>query len=180
MMCGLRRLRMRAFALPVLVFAMAGGAMADDIAAACRAPGWDMSRELAAFRGVAPSLSAGGSPEHSPAIALARVYSVRLRPQSEVRFLRPPGKASELPSPLAGLARFSVTADGKYRVTVDSALWIDVVAPQGIVQSSAFNGWHQCSLFRKSVEYILKAVTPLVLQLSGATMGLVKVAVEPL
>ncbi len=159
---------------------MLSSARADEITAACQAPGWDMSRELAAFRGAPLSAEAGGNPADLPAIELGRAYALRLRPQNDVRFLRPPEKQSRLASPVAGLARFSVAASGKYRVTVDAPLWIDVVAPTGTVQSSAFNGWHQCSLFRKSVEYELQAGEALVLQLSGADAAVVKVAIEAL
>ena len=167
-------------AVPAVLFAMLSAAKADELTTACQAPGWDMNRELAAFRGAALSAKAGGNPADSPEIKLGRLYALQLRPQNTVQFLRPPEKTTRLPSPAAGLARFSVGTDGHYRVTVDGPLWIDVVAPTGTVQSSSFNGWHECHLYRKSVDYTLHAGQPLMLQLSGAASALVKLAIEPL
>lgn len=167
-------------AVPVLVLAMLGCAKADGIAAACQSPGWDMSRELVAFRGPARAARAGANAADLPTIELGRLYALQLQPQSTVQFVQPPQKPARVQGPTAGLARFSVRTGGKYRITVDAPLWIDVVAPAGIVQSSDFNGWHACALFRKSVEYTLQAGRPFVLQLSGASAAAVKVAIEPL
>ena len=77
----------------------------------------------------------------------------------------------------AGLARLAVTADGTYRVTVDLPAWIDVVSGAGLVGSSSFRGWHDCRVFKKSVEFALPARESLILQVSGARADAVKLVV---
>jgi len=178
--CRSSAFRTGVLAVPAVLLAMLSMAKADKLTAACQAPGWDMNRELVAFRASALSAKAGANPADSPEIKLGRLYALQLQPQNTIEFLRPPEKATRLQSPAAGLARFSVRTDGRYRITVDGPLWIDVVAPTGTVQSSSFNGWHECNLYRKSVAYTLHAGQPLMLQLSGAPSALVKLAIEPL
>jgi hypothetical protein len=173
-------MHIRVLIVPLLLCASMNAAKADDIAAGCQEPGWDMSRELAAFRAAGLAAKAGTDPTALPAIELGRVYALQLQPQDAVKFARTPQKLSQGPAAVAGLAQFSVSVSGKYRITVDAPLWIDVVAPSGTIQASDFNGWHQCALFRKSLVYSLSAGQPLVLQLSGGSAPAVKVAVEPL
>jgi len=175
-----RSMRTGLLVFPAIVLAISGAAKADDIAAACQSPGWDMSRELVAFRGAARDARGGASTRDLPTIDLGHLYALQLRPQSTVQFLQPPQKPARVQAPAAGMARFSVTVAGKYRITVDAPLWIDIVAPTGIVQSDDFNGWHACTLFRKSVDYTLQAGQSFVLQLSSASAAAVKVAIEPL
>ena len=138
-----------------------------------------MSRELGVFRGSALKAIAGTASVNVPVLKLDQLYVLELRPQSDVQFVQPPERAARASVPSAGLTRFIVTSSGKYRITVDSPLWIDVIAPTGAIAPSAFNGWHQCSVFRKSVEYALQAGQSVVLQLSDAALASVKIAVEP-
>jgi len=175
-----RPMRTGLLTFAVVFLAMLGAAKADDIAAACQSPGWDMSRELAAFRGTAREARGGATAADLPTIEPGRLYALQLRPQSTVQFLQPPQKAAKVPAPAAGMARFSVTIGGKYRVTVDAPLWIDIVESTGIVRSDDYNGWHACTLYRKSVDYTLQAGRPFVLQLSGASAAAVKIDIEPL
>jgi hypothetical protein len=172
-------MQMRFLTVPILLFASMM-AQADDIAAACQEPGWDMSREIVAFRDVGMAVEAGTTPQASPAIQIGRVYALRLKPQDTVKFARTPQKFSRQQGAVAGLAQLAVTLSGKYRITSDAPLWIDIVAPSGTLQASEFNGWHQCGLFRKSLIYSFSAGQPLVLQLSGGSAPVVKVAIEPL
>jgi hypothetical protein len=166
-------------ALPILLIA-AISAQADDIAAACQEPGWEMSREILAFRDVGTPMEAGTDAQAAPAIQIGRVYALRLKPQGSVKFARTPQKFSQQEGAVAGMARVAVTSSGKYRITADAPLWIDIIAPSGTLQANEFNGWHQCGLFRKSLVYSLSAGQPLVLQLSGGSAPVVKVAIEPL
>jgi hypothetical protein len=171
---------MRAFfTVPILLFASMT-TRADDVAAACQEPGWDMSREIAAFRDLGTAMEAGTDPRATPAIEIGRVYALRLKPQRSVKFARTPQKFAQQEGAVAGLAHLSVTQSGKFRITSDAPLWIDIVAPSGTLQASEFNGWHQCGLFRKSLIYSFSAGQPLVLQLSGGSAPVVKVAIEPL
>lgn len=172
-------MQMRVFAVLTLLFASMA-AQADDIAAACQEPGWEMSREILAFRDLGMAMQAGSEARAAPAIQIGRLYALRLKPQETVKFARTPQKFSQQQGAVAGLAQLAVSSSGKYRITSDAPLWIDIVAPSGTLQASEFNGWHQCGLFRKSLVYSLSAGQPLVLQLSGGSAPVVKVAIEPL
>jgi hypothetical protein len=163
----------------MIACAIGGHGLAADLTASCQAPGWDMGLEVAAFKSTAENLPAGASSMDLPPLEIGTLYVLKLRPQSDVQFLQTTGKSSLVQNPLAGLVRFTVPAPGNYRVTVDSPLWIDVVAPTGTIPPAKYNGWHECRLFRKSVEYTLRAGQSLVLQLSEATPELVRVVIEP-
>ena len=141
----------------VVFFVAVGSAMAQGKGDTCQAVGWDMSRELAAFSRPTVRVTAGAARMDMPALKLDQVYILELRPQSDVQFVHAPDKAPRASEPTAGLTSFIATKSGKYRVTVDSPLWIDVITPTGLVPPSSFNGWHECSVFRKSVEFSLQA-----------------------
>jgi hypothetical protein len=148
-------------------------------AAACQAPGWDMSRELKTF-GVSPrTLAAGIGSRGAPLLRVDTLYALRLRPQGEVQFSEPPGRAVRAATPMAGIVQFRARTSGVYRVTLDSPLWIDVVTGEGTLAPTDYTGWHDCSAFRKSVDYSLKAGHALTLQFSDAATDLVKVTIEP-
>lgn len=130
----------------LLVSATLSSAQAVDTTDTCQATGWDMSRELATFHSAALNATAGSAIGNVPVLQLDHLYVLQLHPQSAVQFVRVPEKAARAPTPSAGLARFTATMSGKYRVTVDAPLWIDVLTTTGIIPSTAFNGWHQCSV----------------------------------
>jgi len=153
-------------------------AMAAEPATTCQASGWDMRRELKAFGRPPQSEAAGGTASNMPLLRLDTLYGLRLRPQSEVEFVQPPSKAASGPTPMGGITRFKVPTRGVYRVTLDSPLWIDVVTATGIIAPSAYTGWHECTVFRKSVDYTLEAGQTVALQFSGAATDLVKVTIE--
>jgi hypothetical protein len=160
------------------VSALALGAHAQDAAGSCRANGWDMSSEIAAFKSTAENLPAAVAQFNLPPLELGVLYVLKLSAQDGVQYPQPPNQKSLVHSPLGGLATFSVPADGAYRITVDSPLWIDVVGPDGKITPSAYTGWHECRLFRKSVEYTLPGGKPLTVQISEATPELIRIVVE--
>lgn len=151
---------------------------AEDLRASCMAPNWDMALEVKAFQSTAENLPASRSSLELPPLELGRLYVLRLSPETEVRYLQNTAKKSLVQNPLGGLAQFNVPSSGNYRITVDSPLWIDVVAAGAVLAPSAFNGWHSCRLFRKTVQYALQTGQAYVLQLSEATPELVRVVIE--
>lgn len=161
----------------VVIAANAAGA--QDLGASCQAPGWDMAGEISAFKSTAENVSAGGSVETLPPLEMGVLYVLKLRPQTEVSYLRTSDKKSLVQAPLGGLASFAVPKAGVYRITVDSPLWIDAVGPEGTIAPGAFTGWHDCRLFRKSVEYRFEGPQSYVLQFSEATPELVRIVIEP-
>jgi hypothetical protein len=167
-----------------LAILLAANASADtpvppDLNASCRAPSFDMAAEIKAFQSTAENLPAGLSSLELPPLEVGRLYVLKLGPQSGVQFLATVTKKSLVQNPLGGLAQFNVPSSGNYRLTVDSPLWIDVVASGAALAPSTYNGWHSCRLFRKTVEYALQAGTAYVLQLSEATPELVRIVIEP-
>lgn len=169
---------MRLFGVSCLALTVMHAAVAAEPATTCQASGWDMSRELKAFGRPPQSEAAGSSVSNMPLLRLDTLYGLRLRTQSEVEFVQPPGKAPNGPTPMGGIIRFKVPTRGVYRVTLDSPLWIDVVTATGIIAPSAYTGWHECTVFRKSVDYTLEAGQTVALQFSGAATDLVKVTIE--
>lgn len=162
----------------VLCTAYAAASRADDVSVACQSAGWDMTPELKAYAGDSSRVAAGGATWNTPVLWADTLYAVALRPQSDVHFVQESPNAPRAAASMAGLARFTVLTGGRYRVTVDTALWIDAVDATGIVAPSGYITWHECPLFRKSVDYQLQAGQTVVLQFSGATASLAKVTVE--
>lgn len=163
----------------------ASGAVVTDAAigspppAACQAAGWNMSRELKAFARPPQSVTAQASASNLPVLRADMLYSLRLRAQGDVHFVEPLARPGKAVTPMAGMARFTVPSPGLYRVTLDSPLWIDVVTARGVLAPTSYTGWHECSLFRKSVDYTLEAGQTITLQFSDAATDLVKVTIEP-
>ena len=155
-----------------------GGARAQDPAASCRADGWDMSSEIAAFKSTAENLPAAVGQFNLPPLELGVLYVLKLSLQTQVQYPQPATKKSLVHNPLGGLATLTVPVDGTYRITVDSPLWIDVVGPDGTITPSTYTGWHECRLFRKSVEYKLQGGKPLIVQISEATPELIRIVIE--
>ena len=154
-------------------------ARADDVAKTCQSDGWDMTREITAFGAKVTSVAAGATAKDARTLKVGTLTELALKPQSDVQFAAPPERPAKPPKPLAGLAQFNVPTTGRYRVTVDVPLWLDAVSASTVIPSGTFNGWHECTLFRKSVEYPLQAGQVVTLQFSGAATDLVKVLIEP-
>lgn len=161
------------------MLACARWAAAEDVTQTCQTAGWDMNREIAAFRSSAPSVAAGTSAKEARTLEVGLLSALNLKPQADVQFVKPPERPAKPPMPLAGLAQFKVPTTGNYRITVDIPLWLDAVTASSLIPSGTFNGWHECSLFRKTVQYPLQAGQVIVLQFSGAATDLVKVLIEP-
>jgi hypothetical protein len=170
---------MRRFILPLLLAAVLAGASSTSVLAddPCTGFKWDVSREHALFGGSAASVIAGKDTASAPAIATDHLYELKLTPQTQVSFARPPGKTMLTDGAFAGLVTFRVTAPGAYRVAVDVPFWIDVVADGRLVATKDFQGAHGCDAPHKIVEYELAAAQPLMLQVSGSTQAVVRLTV---
>ena len=145
----------------------------------CQAPEWDMGREVSAFGTTAEAAATAHARVKPPTLRLGRLYALTLFPQNEVEFIQPPAQGHGSARLFGGVVRFPVATSGSYRVTVDAPLWIDVATVGGIIAPSGFIGWHECPLYRKSVEYDLRAGQLLMLQLSGAPTAVTQITIEP-
>ncbi len=163
--------------------ALAAPVLADELPAGCDKFSWDLSKELSLFSApasaTATALSAATDAAQAPAVAVGKLYAVSLHDQAKVKFEHPPGKPRLPDGAHGGLVRFELNTAGKYRVTIDTAAWVDVTVDGALINSNQFQGRTACPAFHKSVEYTLPANKTLVIQLSGETGTTVRLAVTP-
>jgi hypothetical protein len=100
-----------------------------------------------------------------------------LSAQDQIALAAPPGRHANFAGAFAGVARIHTPAAGSYRVSLDQAGWIDVIAEHGVISASDFTGGG-CSAPHKVVQFELPA-GDLTLQLSGVKNPLVRVTVTP-
>jgi hypothetical protein len=145
---------------------------------ACTRFKWDVSRELAVMQQTPQALAAAARPGSSvPQITVGTLYSLRLADQGTVTFVAAPARASRGPGARAGLVRFRVKKAGRYRVSITSGHWVDVVDGMQLVPSVDFQGHVGCERPRKIVEFDLPAGHELTLQFSGSSDAEVIMAV---
>lgn|SRR5690606_35958257 len=158
-----------ALVLPVLLAACS--AVAGDAPAAfppeCGRFTRDVTNELAALRLPSIAVVAGrGDDAGATRIEPGTRHDIRLHPQRGVTLATAPGKA--VPDhAMAGLLVFRVPEDGRYRVSLTTAHWVDVVDGGRVLASLDHEGRRGCPLLRKVVEFELAAGRDLVLQLVG-------------
>jgi hypothetical protein len=165
---------------PALLFlgfsvALASSPPAED---PCAAFTWDVSHERTLFGQEAQHLAAGNAAAAAPTLAIDRLYQLQLRAQREVAFVTQPGK--KMPNEgktYAGLASLTVETGGIYRIALDQAVWVDVIANDSLVQAKDFQGRPGCNAPHKMVEFLLPAGKPMTLQFSGSRVSTVKVTV---
>lgn len=140
-------------------------ALAEDPCSHFRIPA-DEERRL--FAGpVGGAAAAGTRPGRGPELLPGRLYQLRLRRFPKVRLAGAPfvdpGSGS-----YAGLARFTVPATGRYRVSADGAVWLDLVV-NGVSQPAlAFSGSPGCFAPHKIVVFALEAGQSVVVQVTGS------------
>jgi len=164
-------------------FLMIGSALdAGAVSAAdtdpCAQFTWDVSHERSVMKEAPRIVAAAIKPGADvPQIQLEEPYEVKLSDQSTVTYAANPGKATLANGAHAGLVRFRVEKAGKYRVSITSAHWIDIVDATQLVSSKDFQGQQGCDRPHKVVEYELPAGRDLTLQFSGSTDAEVIVAI---
>jgi hypothetical protein len=139
---------------------------------------WDVSRELTVMQQTPRALAAAVKPGADvPQIEAERLFEVKLALQSAVTFVAKPGKPTRVDGAHAGLVRFRVEKAGRYRVSISSGHWIDVVDGSRLMSSRDFQGQHRCQRPHKIVEFDLPADRDLTLQFSGSTDAQIIVAI---
>jgi hypothetical protein len=154
-----------------------GGIAAADMPEGCTFT-WNVTHELALFGAAAGSATAGRDAASAPTLEADKLYELALTPQSEVSFAHPPSKRALSDGAFAGMAKVHITTPGVYRVAIDGAFWIDVLADGKLLTSGDFTGAHGCKTLRKLVEFPMPAGDVLV-QLSGAGVAHVHMAMTP-
>ncbi len=172
----------------LLVMLSCASVLADEPAPSptpggCDGFAWDMSRELTVLSGDPVAIGSGdGRADNIVRIAPETLYRTRLSPQAQVTLAAQPGKPMLDDDAFAGLLTFQVPGDGRYRVSITSGHWIDVVDAGQIVSSLDFQGRRGCPLVHKIVEFQLPAGRDLQLQFAGGAaeeVGVVITAVTP-
>lgn len=159
-----------------LLFVLTSPCFAAD-AGDCSTFTWNLTQELALFGGAATPLSAAVNAGDAPPLALDTVYDVALHPLTDVTFVHAPGKAAPADGGSGGILKLHVHDAGRYRISLDAPLWIDVVAGTELVDSNGFQGRQACQLIHKSVEWTLPADVDLFVQLAGGKRAQAKLAV---
>jgi len=149
-------------------------AHADD---PCAAFTWDVRHERTLFSQPPRPLAAGSTLATAPAAVTDQLYALQLKGQAEVTFPATPGTRPKTGAAYAGLVRLTVGAAGVYRISLDQAVWVDVIANGSIVPAKDHQGRPGCNAPHKIVEFVLPARTPVTLQFSAGTVATAKVTV---
>lgn len=160
------------------LIAGAGEAVSAANADACSRFTWDVSRERAVMTQTPQPVAAAVKPNSNvPQIEPEGLYDVKLADQSTVTFAAKPGKPTLNDGTSAGLVQFRAEKGGRYRVSLTSGHWVDIVDGTQVVNSRDFQGQRGCVRPHKVVEFELPAGRELTLQFRGSTDSQVIVAI---
>ena len=151
------------------IFLLASGGVAHPHTdEGCETYTWNLAREFAALEVPGKSIVASGSADGKKRwIATGRHYAASLRPQPEVKFAATPGRARNPENAAAGLLHFRSGKAGRYRISLSSHHWIDVIDGGKPLDSIAHEGRGGCERLHKVVEFDLPAHRAITIQLSG-------------
>ncbi len=133
---------------------------------ACPATPAALPAELGSWTAAKPLAAAKDAPALPAAtLSIGQAADLALSPTPEMSYVlrpeRPAGSVSH-----GGMAQFTITTAGKYRVAIDSAAWLDVVADGKSLESVGHGRGPDCSGVRKMVDFSLAPGTYL-LQIVG-------------
>src|SRR5882672_6512165 len=104
-----------------------GSAMAEKATGGCESFTWDVSHELAVLDKPGKPITAGANAKKSVHLDLDQRYAVKLLPQGSVHFVVKPGKPMLDDGAQAGLFTFHTPKAGRYRVSITTGHWLDVL-----------------------------------------------------
>ncbi|MEO8017796.1 MAG: hypothetical protein ABI769_08285, partial [Pseudomonadota bacterium] len=143
----------------------------------CGAFTGDVAHELVVMRSLAVSVNAvAGAASALPTLSLDKHYAINLVAQSQLRLHAKAARYSRATAPRGGAFRFEVPRPGRYRVSITSRHWIDVLDGETAVASVDHHG-PGCDLVHKIVEFDLSPGRPLTLQLSGQDDAIIGLAI---
>lgn len=145
----------------------------------CTAFKWDVAAEVTLFRTAATvGAIAGQSATNAPTVEVGRLYAVTLVPEESVKFDAPASKRMLKDGASGGLLRLRASVAGRYRISVDSGVWLDVARDGKALDSVDFNGRTECNGGpTKIVVYDLPAGTDLLIQIGAAESARTRLAV---
>ena len=164
--------------LATLLTLAAAQAMPMPAPSACARPG-SLPPELAGWA-TPRMITAATTSEQLGAATLPLGAGARtmLSPTPRVTYPVQPGHPGTSPT-YGGLVAFTVVDAGTYRVALSGPAWIDLVADEKPVASSAHGHGLDCTGIRKQVDFALKPGRH-VLQVSGATEQVMELLVARL
>jgi len=137
----------------------------------------EYSRELQVMRATAVTLAAPLSASDSPPrLELERRYAISLLEQTQVSFRAGPARAARGANSRGGVFNFVTGLPGKYRITLTSRHWVDVIDGTVAVESVGHFG-PGCALAHKIVEFELPGGREMTLQVSGREDAIVGIAI---
>tara|TARA_R110002111_G_scaffold114725_6_gene175680 strand:- start:747 stop:1226 length:480 start_codon:yes stop_codon:yes gene_type:complete len=116
-------------------------------------------------------------------LAVGKSYELILNPQSEETMLAEPHRLSLDDASFAVILPLSLSTSAKYRISVSSESWVDVVkriketATYEVVPSTDFSGRFECKTLRKLVEYDLNHDDTYYLQLTGSPTSKIQIVI---
>jgi len=130
-------------------------AEAPPTQAACPATSVGLPAELASWSTPQPLAAAKSADATSGAtLTLGQAADLALSPTPDMRYAirpsRPGGSVSH-----GGMAQFTVAKAGTYRVVIDGAAWLDVIADAKSLESVSHGHGPDCSGIRKMVDFKL-------------------------
>jgi hypothetical protein len=138
---------------------------------------WDVSHELDVLGKPAKSITSGTDGKKPVRMELDQHYAVKLLPQGTVKFAVKPGKPQLDDGAQAGVFSFHTPKAGKYRVSITTSHWLDLVDGALVVVSQDFQGQRGCEKVHKIVQFELSGNKDFALQLSGNTQATLDVAI---
>jgi len=174
----MNRLNPCALALSLMLAPSILSAAENSAATGCGAFTWNVSHELALMAQPATSINASRDGNLATVVP-DKHYLVHLAPQASVKFALAPARSRNAEGAYAGLMRFRVEQAGRYRVTLTSRHWIDVVEGDHAIATRDFQGRAGCDRLHKVVEFELPEGRDLILQFSGDSADSVGLAITP-
>lgn len=138
----------------------------EEMRGGCDHYALNVQRELAAMTSAPGKLTALAGRGTAPAIGPAwQPLTVSLQQTGQVALANTPKR----PGPNAGLVAFTVPDDGVYRISADSAAWIEVVDDLARVEPFQFEMQTGCPILFKTIRYRLRRGVNYWLELSASS-----------
>ncbi len=138
----------------------------------------DLSNEMRLMAGDALDVKAGTDAGNVPMGALGRAMEVHLAPQTAVHLAAAPAQDRGGAERKAGLVGFEKLEAGDWRVSLDRFAWVDLVRGGQLLETGAFEMQTECPTVFKTVVFHVPEAGPVVLELTGASEGAVRVLVS--
>jgi hypothetical protein len=125
------------------------------------------------------AVSAGGTSAGAPRIMPGQAYEVTLLPQEQVHLPLPPAQDRGGAGRSAGVLSLGNLPRGRWRVSTDNPVWLDLAASGQSIPSSDFEMKMECPTILKSVVFAVPGNAPVLLQVNGATKQSVRLLITP-